>query len=209
MKFSADASAILSKSRNRFRLAWSRRSRSICTLRITCSRRVIASWFRCKAPGFPSLTATRRNSFPTFLKRRNRTIRKPRSASTVRNAFRRAWKFPCCPTPTLQGIESPFTRETLGFGSTRAIGLFGSAGQMRYARRRREPYNVIFLVHRRNNSGNQGCILAEGDRVQRRRAYRRSIVFRHGLENLVADPAKGYKPDSFFKPHLRNLFLVL
>src|SRR2546430_3322054 len=35
----------------------------------------------------------------------------------------------------------------LGFGSTRAIGLFEPAAQMRYARCRREPHNVRSEEH--------------------------------------------------------------
>src|SRR5437773_7483946 len=94
MKCSADVSATRSKSRSRFRQAQLRRSRLIYTRRTTRSKKAIASWCKCKAPGFPSSTATRRNSFPTFLRRKNPTTRRPRSASTVRNGFLRASKFP-------------------------------------------------------------------------------------------------------------------
>ena len=45
--------------------------------------RGIASWCKYKARGSPSLTAIRRSLFPTFLKRRSPTSRRPRNGSTV------------------------------------------------------------------------------------------------------------------------------
>src|SRR5262249_468091 len=57
------------------------------------------SWCRCKALGFPSSTGTHKPLSPTFLKPRNRTIRKPRIASTARSSFLRAWRSPCSRLP--------------------------------------------------------------------------------------------------------------
>ncbi len=92
------------------RPAWSRLSRSICTPRTMCSRTATASWFRCKAPGFPSSTATRKNSSRTFLQPRNRTTRKPPSAFIARNASLRAWKFPYSLPPREQIEVAPGAR---------------------------------------------------------------------------------------------------
>src|SRR5438874_994244 len=239
MKCSADVSATRSKSRSRFRQAQLHRSRLIYTRRTTRSKKAIASWCKCKAPGFPSSTATRRNSFPTFLRRKNPTTRRPRSASTVRNGFLRASKFPFFlllrPQPTELSLKGGLW--LCGAGHMR---LLRQTAQVRHAGRRRETHNVLLIVEGRANFGNQGPVLAESDRFQRgcahlqvlvagrfdqgfggvglgivgqflccRRTYRRRIVLCHCFEDLIADPSEGHESNSLLKAHLGHLFLVL